>query len=343
MSWNANCNPGNCTIAQSKTANPIVYAAILSALRELGIPFRETDYQGSTTGFQIAGGWESRRKLLVWCKPRKREKLEKSLYMTKFSMPDAVIAVERAPVSEVISLTTSTGNYIAWGYASKNCAADTFQGMFYPLLWFCKNPAIEEITFRLVFVRWDAKREVTYTRADVPRLIGLARGERDRQAKLHSDLDVLEPMSGAHCLWCPLLRDGCPLGSDNPTSKEPEYWLRRAIYLDHASQTAKKTLRDMVGELDASVSCADANGTEYEAAWGIKQNKKFPLVESLPILSNWAQQTGEAIFDPLTISGLSGLLKAKKRADLADMLANVAEVEQQAAFSIGEKDAEETV
>jgi hypothetical protein len=46
---------------------------------------------------------------------------EKILGGKRFGQRDRIVAVEPAGESEVISLTTETGNYVAWGYASKNC------------------------------------------------------------------------------------------------------------------------------------------------------------------------------------------------------------------------------
>jgi len=45
--------------------------------------------------------------------------------------------------------------------------ADTFQSKFYPLLLFCRNPALQKVTFVLEFVRYGTSRKVEYLRSDV--------------------------------------------------------------------------------------------------------------------------------------------------------------------------------
>lgn len=60
-------------------------------------------------------------RILAWCKPAKGAKLARSLYRSRFSTPDEIVSIEPDGEGEVIGLTTTTGNYVAWGYASKNC------------------------------------------------------------------------------------------------------------------------------------------------------------------------------------------------------------------------------
>jgi hypothetical protein len=113
---------------QSEEANPEVTAAIQEALLRLDIahtrslrPARER-WGSDLTDFVLTGGRQGYLKFLLLTQPVKRGFLaEKILGGKRFGQRDRIVAVEPAGESEVISLTTETGNYVAWGYASKNC------------------------------------------------------------------------------------------------------------------------------------------------------------------------------------------------------------------------------
>jgi hypothetical protein len=59
---------------------------------------------------------------LNWTRPTKRfNGLERIILGAHFRSADPVIEVRPAGRGEVVSMQTTTGNYVAWGYASKNC------------------------------------------------------------------------------------------------------------------------------------------------------------------------------------------------------------------------------
>lgn len=103
-------------ISQDLAANPLVHARIGEALELLGIP-----HTGDPKGYYIVGGRQGLLKFLTLVRPQKREGCTRDLLTTSFRHPDCVVAVEPDGVGEVVSLQTETGNYVAWGYASKNC------------------------------------------------------------------------------------------------------------------------------------------------------------------------------------------------------------------------------
>lgn len=217
--------------------------------------------------------------------------------------------------------------------------ADSFQGVLYSLGEFCLNPRVEAVTFRLVFVRWGAQREITYTRADVPKMIQLVRGERLRQQRIWAEaIEGKEALAfpGRQCLYCPLLNDGCPWEKANPWDLGAVDRVRHAVYLKHALAETTWLLKEQVDAEDKPVEATDGNGARYQAYWGAMARKSFPLVETVPVLAEWCRETGEDVTHGLTVGGLSPLLKARKREALVERLALVADVKTQARFTIGE-------
>lgn len=115
---------GQLIIAQSQDHNPDVFAEIGNALRLLGfqniIPFVD---KGRSTyrGWRLNGGKQDRLRFLNLCRPVRRKNIEASLYGQVDCSTDRVVRAEEDGMGEVVSLQTSTGNYVCWGYLSKNC------------------------------------------------------------------------------------------------------------------------------------------------------------------------------------------------------------------------------
>lgn len=103
-------------IGQSKEKNPEVYEAIEKALDTLD--FKHAPTEG---GIRIIGGRETVARFVAWCKPHRRKRIDLHIFGNKFATKDRVSKVEPDGEGKVISLETSTGNYVAWGYCSKNC------------------------------------------------------------------------------------------------------------------------------------------------------------------------------------------------------------------------------
>ena len=114
------------TISQSPTANPVVFAEIPRVMRALG--FETKTWESTTrtsTGWLLYGGWAAAAKFLAWCKPVKSKSLLKEIFSSHVRADsEKVVKVEDDGEGEVVSMQTSTGNYICWGYMSKNCFAD---------------------------------------------------------------------------------------------------------------------------------------------------------------------------------------------------------------------------
>lgn len=118
---------GKIYIAQSVSKNPQVCDQIRSSLTQLGLDHNwiqlAKKYAPEVMGAVIKGGIDTEVKLLNWCKPAKWSKrLKKQITKrTNFMRRDKVVSITPCGKEEVACLTTTSGNYIAWGYASKNC------------------------------------------------------------------------------------------------------------------------------------------------------------------------------------------------------------------------------
>ena len=221
--------------------------------------------------------------------------------------------------------------------------ADTFQSQFYPLLLMCLNPSLERVKFVLEFVRYGVSRYAEYTRKDLPWLKELAQRERARQRKLHElvfsgDRD-LKVSPGRHCTWCPLLLNGCPVAETNPYGQmTAEERLRFALWLQEAEKQNTRVLKELMVE-HGPIHYRDENESEYVAGFVPTEKRFYPYQGGVSILDEWftAHPDERPLREKLTISGLSSAVKAEKRTELAQKLAEIADVRVETELKIGRK------
>jgi hypothetical protein len=219
--------------------------------------------------------------------------------------------------------------------------ADTFQSKFYPFLLMCLNPSLERVKFILEFVRYGVSRCVEYTRKDMPWLRELAQRERARQRKLHElvssgDRD-LKVSTGRHCTWCPLLLNGCPVAETNPYGQmTAEERLRFALWLQEAEKQNTRVLKELMVE-HGPIRYRDENNSEYVAGFVPIEKRFYPYQDGVSILDEWFRTHPDerGLRDKLTISGLSSTIKAEKRTELAQKLAEIADVRVGTELKIG--------
>lgn len=113
-------------ICQSWKANPAVCRRIEKVAKRLGFNYSWRGMEDTTIPANPRlnlSGIDAEVKLHNWCKPaKKRKKLaENILRRTSFTKMDKVVSIEEDGYETVYGMTTTTGNYVAWGYASKNC------------------------------------------------------------------------------------------------------------------------------------------------------------------------------------------------------------------------------
>jgi predicted phage terminase large subunit-like protein len=107
-------------ISQSSTHNPLLCIKIGEILTKLGFTWC---YTTSSKSFFIKGGFKEKIRFLQWCKPYRYQKITSNLINNgrRFTSPDKITSVVEGTEPELVyALETTTGNYIAWGYASKN-------------------------------------------------------------------------------------------------------------------------------------------------------------------------------------------------------------------------------
>ncbi|AVJ48599.1 portal protein [Mycobacterium phage Pier] len=122
------------TIAQSEVKNPAVCARIEQSLNVLGLEYVKARSSSSDGRFgSDVTTWTLRSKssktrqsivdLYNWTRPEKmtQERMDAALLSKNFGDPERVVSVESLGPGEVVSMQTTTGNYTAWGVASKNC------------------------------------------------------------------------------------------------------------------------------------------------------------------------------------------------------------------------------
>lgn len=108
------------TIAQSKTHNPEVCKAIDDALKQNKFKFGYNEKNGV---YWINGGFAEKARFLTQVNPIRKNTIISTLLGQKDFIKDRdeIISIEDAGEEEVYSMQTETGNYIIWGYCSKNC------------------------------------------------------------------------------------------------------------------------------------------------------------------------------------------------------------------------------
>ena len=238
----------------------------------------------------------------------------------------------------VLVKNPSDATIIDWKSQFAASEPDTFQARLYSLQLFMINPQFEKVRFELRFVRWGGKaRSVTFARGDVPALQAEARRYREAQIQLHKEAEekngTFEPhvFAGSHCVYCPLLGAGCPI-EENPAA-DIETTMLRVLYHREALKKFEPAVRAHC-DLNGPLNLKDGVGNLYEAMWDVTNENKISI-DALPTLQKWDKEREKGFLQYINLSGISGKLKAKKRADLAEALANFVEMRTKPRFRIG--------
>lgn len=141
------------TIAQSDTHNPLLCSAIEECLTDLGFGFSRSDRAyllRVAPGIRTAGVNHKSKQMITnfvnWCHPVRRQGLIDKVMTRMSRINDRIISVIPCGRGSVIGLTTSTGNYVAHGYASKNCGKALYprQRVLLKLIWLEEMDGYEE-------------------------------------------------------------------------------------------------------------------------------------------------------------------------------------------------------
>jgi hypothetical protein len=230
----------------------------------------------------------------------------------------------------------------------------TLQGRMYSLLCFQHFRWVQQVRFRLVFVRYrNLHREVIYHRSDVPTLIEIVKAARHRQEAIHQDYAAtrdIEAISGSQCVYCPLLSNReCPISEFNPAMQlSPVDRLKFSLWYSAFSRINNAALKDVVQGSGKPVVLKDYNGKSYVYGATEKESNVYPLFQAtddgiamdrdgnpvMPIASllmDYANmpdnENDRAWLGKLTISStkLEGYLKTNKRVFLHQAVQDTAE------------------
>jgi len=155
---------------QSETANPEVVAEIDRVLTLLDIPFtrgirpEQGRYGTDVTEFILTGGRRAYLDFILLTQPVKRETMMKRiLNHARFGQKDKIADVTLAGQGTVLSMTTTTGNYVAWGYASKNCDNELIELAKSRNQWaFAKHSVVEHLHPVWGLAEWDPTYEKAF-------------------------------------------------------------------------------------------------------------------------------------------------------------------------------------
>lgn len=115
---------GALQIVQSETHNRAVCRRLVDTLNRLGLDFSIwADPRGNANVYSIGGGRTVKRWLLE-ARPGKALDIVQAMWASPgrpFVDRPRVVSIEGAGEMLVYSLQTATGNYVVWGYGSKNC------------------------------------------------------------------------------------------------------------------------------------------------------------------------------------------------------------------------------
>jgi hypothetical protein len=127
-------------LASQSLKNATVVSEIDRVLADLGIPHNRKVGKSKMVQWVLSGGRQSYLDFLLAVRPMRRSSLAPCIVgfrwrsrrsgrgpraeigVRRFGHRDRIVAVEEiAGEHEVVSMTTTSGNYVAWGYASRNC------------------------------------------------------------------------------------------------------------------------------------------------------------------------------------------------------------------------------
>lgn len=155
---------GEIRIGQSAEVNGAICERIEAALNVLGLDYRVNDRTPGVRLWILRGTLENRARLRTWMPWSVKVEQAWNDRLGWAGSKDHVVEVRAIGPGEVVSMQTETGNYIAWGYGSRNCrllymthpiiasAIDIFSK--YPLTgmeFVCKDKALTDFYTDLFF------------------------------------------------------------------------------------------------------------------------------------------------------------------------------------------------
>ena len=157
------------------------------------------------------------------------------------------------------------------------------QGQMYSLFVLQHFPWVNEVTFRLWFVRYkNLSREANYTRDDLRKLIDTVRSARSLQVAIHQDYDGgknIEAVGNDGCFYCPLLSNReCPILQDNSNAQgDPSEWLSTRLVYDAYARANNARMKAWVQAHGKNIILRDFNQKAYSFGPVEKESNVYPL------------------------------------------------------------------
>jgi hypothetical protein len=232
---------------------------------------------------------------------------------------------------DVALINRTMGGIIDWKSHLRPFDAPDEQSDLYSLAWMQLNPQLQTLMFRFRFVRYvNCERRAEYSRDDLPRIMRAMSHHRAKQLAIHANPDEAEAIPSKQCLYCPLLKNGCPIDpAVNPWASPTMYdRLKRAVYLAYAQQENNEVLKEAYEAAGAPLEYVDGKGDTYLFGKKSTESFEYPLLVTLQNLLRYRDSTPNDIawMDNLVVGAtkLKSYLKAKKRAILDLELKQVA-------------------
>ena len=177
-------------------------------------------------------------------------------------------------------------------------------------------PWTQTVVFRLTFVRYkNLKREVSYTREDLPKLIEGLKAARERQKMIHEKFDAgqeIEAIPCDNCVYCPLLSNRkCPVALWNPEMQlTPEEWAKFDAWYSSFSKVNRARMKAHIQGTGKPIIYKDYNQKIYVYGPTESESTVYPLFQATAKSIATRCECG-AVFDYVPENGLCPTCKER--------------------------------
>jgi len=282
------CNHGSIAIAQSKNANPDVYVSIANVLQRLNIPYTMATVNANQTHilhnkvirrgfgetFVLSGGRQVKIDIIRFGNPAKSHRIVNTIWNKPHGSIrgyDEVVSIEPDGVEQVFAIGTTSGNYVAWGYATKNTQ------------YLNRPRATEDIVFKKEYVNQHESLQEYPIDMEYKTIVDLA-GWGDSKGTARNVILTIG-MDEKHNLWVPRL----DVGRMTPTEvihkyKEHSRQFKTKIYIEEI-QYQRAVSHFSRQEMEATGEWFQQERLPYD---GRKDAKNLRIRALEPIITNGA-------------------------------------------------------
>jgi hypothetical protein len=160
---------------------------------------------------------------------------------------------------------------------------DKIQAPRYAFMLFVHFPALETVTFNLIFVRYrNCVRSKTYHRTQMPELQAAMSRAITRQRIAHDAPDQAEALPNDMCQYCPHMRDlTCPQMAINPYMAMPDSERLKQLHIFRQAAKYHTPILKTAAQVHGSVEYADGNGVSIKFVQKESSVTKIALTQDL--------------------------------------------------------------